>query len=199
MDGADHRPVRASNRCRERRDALGELVADPCVPVGADGHETPAQRGRVNDRGRREGLERSREEPVERVRGERGEHDLTGGDGVHRDARSGPVADLDLMRRSDLIDVVDDAAVRHGDAGNLADRRSQLGQVWPRDGNQVASRHVARREVGDPGTEPVAGPAGLLLDGAFVPECGQQARSRALWEPDPLCHLGHADRTVGQR
>ena len=115
---------------------------------------------------------------------------------MHRHSRTGPVAHLDFVRGADLVHVVDDPPVGNGQPCDLACGRRQLDEMRPRHPHQVPRRDVTGRQIRDPRPQPVAGPARLLLDGAFVPQRGQQARGGALRHTDPLGDLGHADRAI---
>ena len=142
--------------------------------------EAAQQRGGVGERARRERLQRLREVAGEHRCRQLGEEDLPGRDGVERDPRAGPVADLDRVRvrRLDLVDVLDGPAVADGDARGLAElarpgRRASGGRSRRCPG--LAEALGDRQQVRP---EPVAALAGDLLDGALGGERGKEARGR---------------------
>jgi hypothetical protein len=137
MDRGDDLARRIGDRRRDRRDARVELLDRPGIAVASDRAQPLAHGHRVGQRAIGKALEcRLRQVALDGRRCPEGEQDLARRHRVQRRPRPRPVADDDRMGRVDLIDVVDEIAVRHPEPGRLAGRVGQIGEHRTTDGRQ---------------------------------------------------------------
>src|SRR5215208_774752 len=106
VDGGDYLTAVVRDWGSHRVQTLGEFFAYPREAVELDLAKAIAEGTRIRDRFRGEADPRLGEVALDLRRIHVGEEDLPGGDGVHRHPRPGPIADLHLVGRIDLVDVV---------------------------------------------------------------------------------------------
>ena len=143
------------------------------------------RRRRIRDRATRQRHELAGEVGVERVLRPLGEQDETRRHGVHRRARSRPVAHLHRVVGLDSVHVQDLGAVRQAEARVLVQLGDEIGKDRTRSRDQPALAGDPRGECLHPGADAPARPL-EALDGLDLLERGEQARHRRLRERDAL-------------
>ena len=111
-------------------------------------------------------------------------------DAVRGHALAGPVAELHRRVRAELLEVEHVAAVEHADAGVLAERVDEAGEVRPGEGRETFVPAGAGGDLREQRADAVAVVG--RRDRPEIVQRGEQSRHRALRQPDPLGELGHA-------
>ena len=192
VQGADHGTRAVEQRRRHRVDALGELLEHPDEPVGSNLLQALSNLIGIDHRVWCIAIEGSVQEPVDgRLRPVRQDHQTRWHD-VHREARPGPVSDLDRIRTVDLSDVVDVVAGGNGQAHRLADHVDHFEHVRLCHGQEALGRVDARRHRDDRRSDAVAGAVGIALHGMTPLERGEQSGDRAGREADLASQVADA-------
>ena len=128
VDRGDDLAAAVRDRRRDGADPERVLLAYPGEALAPHLAQSLEEGRRIGERPRREPLERLSEVPGERRGGELGEEHLARRHRVERDARSGPVTNLDRVRRLDLVDVMGRPAIANRQPRRLAELPGEIDQ-----------------------------------------------------------------------
>ncbi len=197
VDDRDRAVTRVEDRRRDAVRVVLVLAQAGRIAVAADAFELAVERGLIDDRGRREALERRGQDGCELISGQPGQEDLARRRRVQRKVPAAPVG-RGRPGRVGLIDVHEPEALGDGERHDLARR---LGRALEQRAQATRERIVVLGgrdlECGIP--DDVAPGHGVPLDQTVRLQGRQQAPGRAAVHIAALGELLRAARGLGGR